>query len=144
MFNRSTDSSDPLDAIEAPSWWFLIGQVVSLVVITILAKLTFDIPYWIGGLALVMSFILALVACRVTGETDTTPVGAMGQITQLTVGALNPRKRHDNANERQHRLQRCHLLSRPAHRPQERPICSERTRASSSLLSSREFSWEQS
>jgi putative OPT family oligopeptide transporter len=90
MFSRNTDSSDPLDAIEAPSWWFLAGQVISLIVIAILAKITFDIPYWIAGLALVMSFILALVACRVTGETDTTPVGAMGQITQLTVGALNP------------------------------------------------------
>ncbi len=90
MFKRSSPTDDPLEAIEAPSWWFLVGQVISLTAIAILAKSTFDIPYWIAGLALVMSFILALVACRVTGETDTTPVGAMGQITQLTVGALNP------------------------------------------------------
>jgi uncharacterized oligopeptide transporter (OPT) family protein len=39
-----------------------------------------------GGL----SFLLALVACRVTGETDTTPVGAIGKVTQLTFGALSP------------------------------------------------------
>jgi len=38
----------------------------------------------------VMSFALALVACRVTGETDTTPMGPMGKVTQLTFGALNP------------------------------------------------------
>jgi len=38
----------------------------------------------------VLSFWLALVACRVTGETDTTPVGAMGKVTQLTFGALSP------------------------------------------------------
>jgi hypothetical protein len=37
-----------------------------------------------------LSFTLALVACRVTGETDTTPVGAMGKITQLVFGALSP------------------------------------------------------
>src|SRR6266480_714053 len=37
-----------------------------------------------------LSFWLALVACRVTGETDTTPVGAMGKVTQLTFGALSP------------------------------------------------------
>src|SRR5262249_45288312 len=30
------------------------------------------------------------VACRVTGETDTTPVGAMGKVTQLIFGALRP------------------------------------------------------
>ena len=30
------------------------------------------------------------MACRATGETDTTPVGAMGKITQLTYGILAP------------------------------------------------------
>jgi uncharacterized oligopeptide transporter (OPT) family protein len=30
------------------------------------------------------------VACRVTGETDTTPVGTMGKITQLVFGVLHP------------------------------------------------------
>jgi hypothetical protein len=29
-------------------------------------------------------------ACRVTGETDTAPIGAMGKVTQLTFGALSP------------------------------------------------------
>jgi uncharacterized oligopeptide transporter (OPT) family protein len=90
MFRRGGPGKDPLDAIEAPTQWFLIGQVVSLVALAYLAKRTFDMPYWIAGLALVLSFILALVACRVTGETDTTPVGAMGQITQLTIGGLHP------------------------------------------------------
>ncbi len=90
MFRRGGPSQDPLEAIEAPTVWFLLGQVISLGVIAYLAKATFDMPYWIAGLALVLSFILALVACRVTGETDTTPIGAMGQITQLTVGAPHP------------------------------------------------------
>ena len=90
MFQRGSQSQDPLEAIEAPTAWFILGQVVSLAVIAYLAKTTFDMPYWIAGLALVLSFILALVACRVTGETDTTPIGAMGQITQLTVGAIHP------------------------------------------------------
>ena len=46
-------------------------------------------PYWQSALAVVLSFALALVACRATGETDTTPIGAMGKITQLMFGALN-------------------------------------------------------
>jgi len=37
-----------------------------------------------------LSFWLALVAARVTGETDTTPVGAMGKVTQLIFGGLSP------------------------------------------------------
>jgi len=79
-----------MDAIEAPMQWFLIGQVVSLIALACLAKATFNIPYWLAALAFVLSFVLALVACRVTGETDTTPVGAMGQITQMTVGGIHP------------------------------------------------------
>jgi uncharacterized oligopeptide transporter (OPT) family protein len=47
-------------------------------------------PYWQSALAVVLSFALALVACRITGETDTTPIGAMGKVTQLTFGAINP------------------------------------------------------
>jgi hypothetical protein len=47
-------------------------------------------PVWQSAVAVALSFLLALVACRVTGETDTTPVGAMGKVTQLAFGALNP------------------------------------------------------
>src|SRR5215467_2397874 len=47
-------------------------------------------PVWETAIAVALSFWLALVACRVTGETDTTPVGAMGKVTQLTFGALSP------------------------------------------------------
>lgn len=91
MFRRGADADgDPLDRLEAPMAWFLIGQVVSLSALAYLAKRTFDMPYYIAALALVLSFVLALVACRVTGETDTTPVGAMGQLTQMTVGAIHP------------------------------------------------------
>lgn len=89
---RSKDKhgADPLDALEAPTSWFVAGQVVAMAVIAYLAKATFGMPYWLAALALVLSFVLALVACRVTGETDTTPVGAMGQLTQLTVGTVHP------------------------------------------------------
>jgi uncharacterized oligopeptide transporter (OPT) family protein len=37
-----------------------------------------------------MSFILSLVACRATGETDTTPIGAMGKVMQLTFALISP------------------------------------------------------
>jgi uncharacterized oligopeptide transporter (OPT) family protein len=47
-------------------------------------------PYWQSFIAVAMTFAIALVACRVTGETDTTPVGPMGKIMQLTFGGLAP------------------------------------------------------
>jgi uncharacterized oligopeptide transporter (OPT) family protein len=82
--------ADEMASIETPGSWFLIGQVISLIALSILAHASFGMPYWQSFIAVLLSFALALVACRVTGETDTTPVGAMGKITQLTFGALSP------------------------------------------------------
>jgi putative OPT family oligopeptide transporter len=81
---------DPVDKIETPISWFIWGQLISLVALGWLAHYTFDMPYWQTALAVVLTFALALVACRVTGETDTTPVGPMGKIMQLVFGSVNP------------------------------------------------------
>lgn len=90
MFTGGGHGADPMDAIEAPMQWFMIGQVVSLAVLAYFAKISFNIPYWVAVLALVLSFILALVACRVTGETDTTPLSPISQLTQMIVGTAHP------------------------------------------------------
>lgn len=79
-----------VDDLETPASWFILGQVVSLIGIAWLAHHSFGMPYWQSALAVVLTFALALVACRVTGETDTTPIGAMGKIMQLTFGVVHP------------------------------------------------------
>jgi OPT family oligopeptide transporter len=84
------------DRIEAPMSWFATGQIVSLVALAWLGHASFGMPVWESVVAVALSFLLALVACRVTGETDTTPVGAMGKVTQLIFGALSPG--HVNVN----------------------------------------------
>ena len=81
---------DPVAAIEAPASWFLWGQIVGGLGLAWLGHVSLGMPYWQTVVAVALSFVLALVACRVTGETDTTPVGAMGKITQLTFGAMSP------------------------------------------------------
>ena len=86
---RSAPTSEA-GRIEAPMSWFAAGQIVSLVALAWLGHASFGMPVWESVIAVVLSFLLALVACRVTGETDTTPVGAMGKVTQLTFGALSP------------------------------------------------------
>ena len=90
MFSRSNQLPTEMEAIETPMSWFATGQLISLVALGYLAHLTFAMPYWQSVLAVVLSFALALVACRVTGETDTTPMGPMGKVTQLAFGAINP------------------------------------------------------
>ena len=86
---RSADANKS-GRIEAPMSWFAAGQIVSFVALAWLGHASFGMPVWQSAIAVALSFWLALVACRVTGETDTTPVGAMGKVTQLTFGALSP------------------------------------------------------
>jgi hypothetical protein len=50
----------------------------------------FDIAWWAAALGILLTFVLATVAARVTGETDITPIGAMGKITQLFFGIVAP------------------------------------------------------
>jgi uncharacterized oligopeptide transporter (OPT) family protein len=76
--------------VEVPGSWFIAGAGSSGIGITILAWVAFDIPPWYGALAVVLTFFLALVAARATGESDITPTGAMGKIMQLTYGVLIP------------------------------------------------------
>jgi len=90
------DAHDPIAQIETPASWFVGGQLFGLIGLAWLGHRTFGMPYWETVVAVLLSFALALVACRVTGETDTTPVGAMGKITQLTFGAISPG--HVNSN----------------------------------------------
>ncbi len=90
LFRRRTTALTEIEAIEPPMSWFAAGQVISLIALAGLAHATFGMPYWQSAFAVVLSFALALVACRITGETDTTPMGPLGKITQLTFGVLNP------------------------------------------------------
>jgi len=90
IFSRKSKFPTEMEAIETPMSWFAVGQFVSLIALALLAHASFGMPYWQSALAVVLSFALALVACRITGETDTTPIGPLGKVTQLTFGALSP------------------------------------------------------
>jgi putative OPT family oligopeptide transporter len=90
MLGPRRAGDDPMAGIETPGSWFVAGQLVSLAALAWLAHRSFHMPVWQSVLAVALTFALALVACRVTGETDTTPVGAMGKIMQMTFGVLHP------------------------------------------------------
>lgn len=93
MFRKgpaTTAHEDALAAVEVPGSWFAAGFVVTGLAAVVLQIWFFGIHWWMGALAVVMSFFLAIVACRATGETDITPVGAMGKITQLMYGGIAP------------------------------------------------------
>jgi OPT family oligopeptide transporter len=81
-----------VEKIEVPGSWFILGVLIAGSGLVILQVVSFSIHWWMGSLSVVMSFFLAVVACRATGETDITPIGAMGKITQLAYGIIAPAK----------------------------------------------------
>jgi uncharacterized oligopeptide transporter (OPT) family protein len=54
----------------------------------IVQYLAFHISIMLGLIAVALSFVVSLVCCRATGETDTNPIGAMGKVTQLLYAVL--------------------------------------------------------
>jgi OPT family oligopeptide transporter len=76
--------------VEVPSSWFWAGTLLSGAGLLGVLYWAFHTSIWMGLVAIVMTFFLSLVACRATGDTDTTPIGAMGKITQLAFGVLAP------------------------------------------------------
>lgn len=81
---------DPLERIEVPASWFLWGTALSGLGCVLVLTLAFGTHWYMGIIAVLLTFLLSIVACRATGESDITPVGAMGKITQLTFGVLAP------------------------------------------------------
>ncbi|HLE01725.1 MAG TPA: OPT family oligopeptide transporter [Bdellovibrionota bacterium] len=75
---------------EVPMLWFFVGMLILSPVVIFLEYFLFGIKIWMGVISVILGFFIAIVACRATGETDTTPTGALGKITQLTFGALDP------------------------------------------------------
>ncbi|MGB0685371.1 MAG: OPT family oligopeptide transporter [Planctomycetota bacterium] len=85
-----TSKEEAIAKVEVPTSWFVWGMVLSGAGVVWVAADQFGVPIHLGVLAVLLTFILALVACRATGESDITPTGAMGKIMQLTYGVLIP------------------------------------------------------
>lgn len=85
---KRSGGESPVAHIEVPLKWLWLGLVPITIGLVVLMKIAFDIGILLGLLAVAMSFVLALVACRATGEADTTPIGAMGKVTQLVYAVL--------------------------------------------------------
>jgi len=91
IFHKRPETvADPLAHVEVPSSWFITGTALSGLGCIMVLHYAFQTSWWMGLVAVIMTFFLAIVAARATGESDITPIGAMGKITQLTFGILSP------------------------------------------------------
>ncbi|MCC6874562.1 MAG: OPT/YSL family transporter [Sandaracinaceae bacterium] len=83
-------TEDLAAAVDVPRKVYLIALASVLVAATSAQVAFFGIQWWTAALGVLMTFVLAIVAGRVTGETNVTPVGAMGKVTQLVFGVVEP------------------------------------------------------
>jgi OPT family oligopeptide transporter len=88
--SASAATEAEMKQIEVPFMWMVIGMVPITIAMVIIQMVAFSISWWAGLIAVAMSFVLSLVASRATGETDTTPIGAMGKVMQLLFALLKP------------------------------------------------------
>lgn len=84
------DEMTKMRHVEVPMKWFWIGVIPLAIIFAGVEYVAFKVSMPLGIFSVVMSFFLALVACRATGETDITPIGAMGKISQLCFAVLSP------------------------------------------------------
>lgn len=73
-----------------PRRWFMLAILTVMAASVVLQAVMFGITAWIAAVGVLLTFVLALVAARVSGETNVTPVGAMGKVTQLVFAILAP------------------------------------------------------
>jgi OPT family oligopeptide transporter len=81
---------------EVPRAVFKAAVVGALVASVVLQFWFFGIGWGLATFGVLLTFVLAVVAGRVSGETGITPVGPMGKVTQLTFGALDSGNVHAN------------------------------------------------
>ncbi len=68
-----------------------IGALLAALVLSVWLQMSlFAIVAWAAVASVLLSFALALVGARVSGETGITPVAQMGKVSQVVFGALIP------------------------------------------------------
>ncbi|MFO7734884.1 MAG: OPT family oligopeptide transporter, partial [bacterium] len=93
--NKKSEGSSDSDNTEikedeVPRKVFKIALVLVLTLSVTLQVILFDISAITAVFGVFLTFFLAVVAARVSGETAVTPVGAMGKVTQLIFGVVDP------------------------------------------------------
>ena len=88
--NNKNRPQGALDHLEIPMAWFVFGFAITGIIGAILLTWLFSIHWYMGLLAVAMTFFLAAVAARAGAEIGINPIGALGKVTQLTYGVIAP------------------------------------------------------
>jgi uncharacterized oligopeptide transporter (OPT) family protein len=86
---RRADASRRV-ALRRPALLPALGLGVSALLVIILQMTLFGIHPLMAALSIPLALLLAMVAARVVGATGIPPIGAIGQLSQLSFGAIAP------------------------------------------------------
>lgn len=79
-----------LDHIEIPMTWFVPGFLITGILAIALQIALFSIYWYMGILAVLLTFFLSAVAARAGAEIGINPLGPLGKVTQLVYGVVHP------------------------------------------------------
>ncbi|AHL73859.1 peptide transporter [Stutzerimonas stutzeri] len=86
---RREQSTRPLKPAR-PNAVPLFGLTLAAVLVVIMQMTLFDIHPFMAALSIPLAVLLAMVAARVVGSTGIPPIGAIGQLSQLSFGVIAP------------------------------------------------------
>lgn len=78
------------ESVEVPMRWLAVALPLAALVCIATQYWVFEMAPWLTAIAIVVSALMAIVACRAQGETDVNPIGGMGKVTQLLFAVLAP------------------------------------------------------
>ncbi len=76
--------------LSRPAPWPALGLALAALLVITLQMTLFDIHPLMAALSIPLALLLAMVAARVVGATGIPPIGAIGQLSQLSFGAIAP------------------------------------------------------
>lgn len=79
---------DPIADVEVPASWSTAGLAIAMLGMGLTLMLGFGLPWWLALLGVVLSCFLSLICVRAAGETDWTPLGAMGKVMQVLYAVM--------------------------------------------------------
>ncbi len=85
-----TSANDARGGVEIPASWMLAGLIPVCLAMLFVQVFAFGIAWWVGVVAMALTFLLSIVSARAVGETDIAPNGPLGKVMQLVIALIAP------------------------------------------------------
>jgi OPT family oligopeptide transporter len=89
QLKNESSSYDPVpESEQVPGWIWGSGTIISTIFTILILQFYFSIQWYLGLLAVILGFILSLVATQASGDTDINPISVIGKTSQLVFAPI--------------------------------------------------------